>query len=160
MNLELSLIISQIIAFIIMLLILRRYAWRPLLKIMKERKRKIEAEFDSIEEQRNEIKKLREEFNDKLKRIEEEAKAKIQEGVDAGQKAAKEIEETARQQAKGILNKAKEDIGHEINQAKKDLKKDLVNIVIGATEKLLHEKVDPEINQKLVGEFVDQSRIT
>jgi len=75
--------------------------------------------------------------------------------VEVGHKMAQQIHEEALIQAKSILTKAQRDIANEMVKAKSELKKQIVNIVIQATQKLISEKMDTEKDKKLIVDFVD-----
>jgi F-type H+-transporting ATPase subunit b len=158
-QLEIGLIISQILAFLIMLWILKRFAWKPLLKILKERQEKIQAAFASIEEGKKEIQSLKELYNSKLEKIEEQAKEKITEAILSGQQMAQHIQEEAHNSAKAILQKAQGDIANEMLKAQAELKNNLINTVILATQKFIKEKIDTEKDKQLIGEFVEEAQI-
>ena len=157
MNLEIGQILTQIIAFIIVVWILKKFAWKPLLLVMEERRKKIKAEFEGIEEQKKKIQALTEEYQERLKGIEAEARIKIQEAVKEGRKISQEIQAEARNQAKEILSKAHSEVEREIAKAKLQLKNDLVNMTISATQKIIQERLDQEKHRKLIADFVDQA---
>src|SRR4051794_40652995 len=113
MDLDTKQIISQIIAFLIMLWILKRFAWKPLLQIMEERRQHIKAEFEAIDQQKLDIKKLQAEYAATLKGIDAEARARLQEGVNEGRKIAQEIQQSARLQSQEIIKKAHDEINEE-----------------------------------------------
>jgi F-type H+-transporting ATPase subunit b len=154
-NLEISQILSQVIAFLITVWVLKRFAWKPLLGIMEERQKKIKSEFDLIDDQKEGIRRLEGEYNEKLANIDTKARIKIQEAVQEGHRIAQEIQDDAHNQARQILNKAQAEAEREIEKAKVQLKNDLVNIAIGATQKIIHEKLDPEKDKKLITGFID-----
>ena len=158
MQLEISLIISQILAFLVTLWILKRFAWKPLLKILEERKKKIQSEFSSIEEKKRENQALAELYTSKLKGIEEEAKSKIAEAIEAGKKTAQQIHEEAHNQARAILQKAKVDIENERIKAHMELKNTLITLIIDTTQKLIHERLDAEKDKKLIADFIEGLR--
>jgi F-type H+-transporting ATPase subunit b len=160
MNLEIGQIISQIFAFLIMLWVLRRFAWKPLLNLLEERKRKIQEEFDSIEAEKKQIENLKSTYGQKLKEIDATAKAKMQEEVERGRKVAQEIEEDAHKQASLITAKAQENISREQEEAKEQLKHVLVNLTIKATEKILKESLDSDTSKKIVASYVDKINFT
>ena len=66
MNLEIGQIIAQIVAFLVTLWILQRYAWNPLLKLMDERRANIRGEFEQIEAAKKEIETLRASYEQKI----------------------------------------------------------------------------------------------
>ena len=157
MNLEFGQIITQAIAFVLVVLILRKFAWKPLLLVLEQRKEKIQSEFDRIEAQKQKVQTLTEEYQEKLKGIEAEARTRIQEAVNEGRKISQEIQAEARAQSKEILSKAQGDVEREVAKAKQQLKNDIVNLVISATEKIVQEKLDQEKHKKLIADFVEQA---
>ena len=140
MHLELSIIISQIVAFLVLLWILKIFAWKPFLKLLSERQSKIQEEFQAIDLQKLELNKLKDEYRIKLEQIDEMARQTMHEALARSENSAQQISEKAQNQAKALLEKAKKAIDLEIVQAHKLLKKNLVNLVIEATEKLMEEK--------------------
>jgi F-type H+-transporting ATPase subunit b len=154
MNLDLSQIIAQIIAFLVTLWILKRFGWKPLLGILDERQKKIQAEFDAIAAQKIEAQHLIDAYQDKLKEIEEESRDKIQEAVEQGRQIAAEIKKDAQANAEEILAKADAEIQHKIAKAQNQLNEDLVTMVIMTTERILQEKLDRPMHEKLIADFV------
>jgi len=157
MNVEIGQVLTQIVAFLIVVWVLKKFAWKPLLSVMEERKNKIRAEFDSIEEQKKNIQTLTDNYNEKLKDIEAEARFKIQEAVNDGRRISQEIQAEARNQAKEILTKAQAEVEREIAKAKIQLKNDLVNMTIAATQKIIQERLDGDKHKKLIADFVEQA---
>ena len=155
MNLEISQILSQAVAFLITIWVLKRFAWKPLLGIMEERKKKIKSEFDEIKHQKEEVLKQAQEYNEKLAHIETRARIRIQEAVQEGIKIAQEIQNEAHNQARNILNKAQDEVEREVEKAKVQLKNNLVNIAMAAAQKIIREKLDQEKDKKLIAEFVN-----
>ncbi|CAF24396.1 F0F1 ATP synthase subunit B [Candidatus Protochlamydia amoebophila] len=159
MNFEIEQILTQIIAFLIMLGVLKKFVWKRLLNLIEERKQLIQSEFDKIENQKEEVTKLSEEYKAKLHDIDAEARRRIQEAVVKGRDIAHDIEQETRQKVTSLLNNAQEEMKLELAQAKEQLKKDVINISFAITEKLIHEKVDISKHQKLVEEAVEQVEI-
>ena len=157
MNFEIGQVLTQIVAFLLVVWVLKKFAWKPLLAVMEERKNKIKSEFDSIEEQKEKAQILLEEYQEKLRNIESEARARIQEAVAEGRKISQEIQTEARRQAQEILAKTKSEIEREIAQAKIQLKNDLVNMTIAATQKIIQAELNQERHKKLIADFVEQA---
>lgn len=156
MELDIRQILTQIVAFLIMIWVLTRYAWKPLLNILDERREKIQAEFDSIATQQDEVKKLKEEYEEKLHDIDTEARRRIQEAVNESRAIAREIHEGAQNEAKALVDRAKMEMASEIDNAKDDLRKEMVGLVVDVTEKILQQKLEGPLHEKLIADFVDQ----
>jgi F-type H+-transporting ATPase subunit b len=159
MNLELGQILSQIVAFLIMVWVLKRFAWKPLLSLMEERKNRIQGEFDAIEEEKNQIENLKLTYAEKLKEIDALAKAKMQEEIDRGRQISQEIEEEAHREASVILEKARKGAEKEVADAKAELKDYIVNLTLTATEKIIEEGLDRDKYKKLIASRIEDMEI-
>lgn len=156
MHLDIQQVLTQIVAFLIVLAILKRFAWKPLLSIMEERKHKIQEEFNSIEKKKKEANDLLIVYNDKLHAINQLAKEKMQEAIEAGKVVAEEIRKDAHKQAKAIIHKANAQVDKEVAKAKVQLQQDLVNAIIDLTEKMIRKNLDRKDQEKLVSRFIEQ----
>ncbi|MCK4404565.1 MAG: F0F1 ATP synthase subunit B [candidate division Zixibacteria bacterium] len=158
MGLELGQIITHIIGFVIAVIILKKFAWKPLLSILEERRSKIKGEFDSIKEERKKTEKLYSDYQTKLKEIDSLARAKIQEAAREGRKLANEIKESARGEAKQIVTRTREEIQRDLDKAKIQLRDDVVNMTLHLAERIIQEKLDKEKDRRLIAQFVDEMK--
>jgi len=149
-------IVAQVVSFLLLLTLLRIFAWKKLLKMLDDRRERIASEFRKIEDAQSAVEKLRADYDKRLAGIEAEARAKIQEAVAEGKKVSQEIREGARQEARTILDKAQENIEMEVSKAKQELKEKVVELTLGTTEKLLKEKITGEKDRKLASDFLDE----
>lgn len=159
MNIDIAQVVLQMVAFLLMLWILKKFGWKPLLDLLQERRQKIQAEFDSIDEQKKQVSWLADEYHEKLKGIETEARHKIQEAVLQGRQIAMEIQQETQANAKEIIDKAKEEVNREVANARTQLKNDLVVMAVATAEKILHEKIDGSMHKKLIAEFVEEAEL-
>jgi F-type H+-transporting ATPase subunit b len=149
-------IAAQMISFLLLLFLLRIFAWKKFLKILDDRRERIVSEFKKIEDTQAEIAKLKSEYDDKLSGIESASKAKIQEAVSAGKKIAEDVREDAQKEARRILEKAQESIALEIGKAKVELKDKIVGLTMDTAEKILKEKLTEEKDKKMVLDFLKE----
>ncbi|HSG99263.1 MAG TPA: F0F1 ATP synthase subunit B [candidate division Zixibacteria bacterium] len=149
-------ILTHMLGFLLVVWLLKKFAWGPLLSMIEERRENIVSEFREIEFQKKDLEKQRHEYDDKVKEIEQERRQKLLEGVNEGQKIAAELKATAQGEAKEIITKAREESAREVIKAKAQLKKDMVTITMSAAEKLLREKLTDDRDRQLVGDFIDQ----
>ncbi len=159
MSLDLSQIITQIIAFLAMLWILKRYAWKHILALLDERQDKIQSEFDSIASQQAEAKQLLETYEKKLRDIEAESRHIIRDAASQGRKVAAQIQEDALLQSRKIVEEAKLEVNQEIEKAYILLRKDMIQMVIQISEKFLRQKLDDDSHKKLIEDFVEETKV-
>jgi F-type H+-transporting ATPase subunit b len=153
---DIAVIVTNIIGFLIVLWILRRFAWGPLLSFIEERRRRISEEFASIDKQRSEVSRLRDEFSSKLKEIESLKRASIQEGAAEGQKLADSIKTDARREAQDIRDRARDEARREVDKARIELRDSIVEMTVRAAEKIMLERLDGAKHRELIARSIDQ----
>jgi len=157
LNLEIQQILTQAIGFLVLLFILKKIAWKPLLSLLDERREKISSEFRNIERTKSELSRLEQDYKARLAEIEAQARQKIQEAIAEGQRIAVEVQEKAREEGKNILNKAKDNIELEIAKARVELRNQVASLAIRAAEKVIKEELTEERHKRLVTEFIDEA---
>jgi F-type H+-transporting ATPase subunit b len=155
MNIQWQLLLTHAIGFLITLWILKKFAWRPLLSMMEERRQKIIGEFKKIEDDRADVQQLAAQYDAKLKEIDNERRAKLVEAVNEGKALAEEIKAAAHTEARQITERAKGEIQQDIAKARVQLKNDMVSLTVAAAEKIIHEKLDDDKHRKLIGDYID-----
>jgi F-type H+-transporting ATPase subunit b len=147
---------TQILGFIIAVWILKKFAWKPLMGMLEQRREKIKSDLDAAEQTKVDAAELLADYQAKLKDIDAEARAKIQEAVADGNKVAADIREQARAEAKDIIAKAREELARDVAKAKIELRDDMVNMALAATEKIISEKLDDDKHRSLINNFLDE----
>ena len=156
LQLDLQQIISQAISFLILLWLLRRFAWRPLLSLLDARRSHIEDELRKVAHSRTELARVQEEYRARLSGIEEEARTKIQQAILEGKRMAMEIQEQARTQAQGIIAKSKENVELELAKARVSLRDQVAQMTIEAVERVLQQKLDEQADRRLVESVLEE----
>ena len=146
--------VVNILAFLLLLAILKKFAWGSLLKLIDERRARIASEFEGIERTKLELERLKQDYQQHLGRIEEEARGKIQQAVAEGRRVASEIEEAARSSSRETLDRAKEAIALEVAKARVELKEQVVDLAIQATHKILRQNLDEETDRRMIEAFI------
>src|SRR4029453_17818093 len=149
-------VITQILGFLVMVWVLRRYAWGPLLGMLEARRAKIAGEFQSAERLKSEAIELKNRYDLELRSIEGHARQRLQEAVAEGQKVAAEIKQQAHADAAQRLERAQEDIAREREKAKEVLKEQIISLAMRSREKILRQKLDEPAQRKLASEFIDE----
>ena len=156
LELDLQQVLSQAISFIVLLMLLRRFAWRPLLTILDERRRHIETTLQDVASKKTELERLQADYAQRLAKIDDEARVKIQQAVLEGKRIAIEVQEEARAQAQAILAKSKETVELELAKAKVTLRDQLADMTVEAVERILRQKLDAKSDRALVESALDE----
>ncbi|MBI3323668.1 MAG: F0F1 ATP synthase subunit B [Candidatus Omnitrophica bacterium] len=146
----------QIVGFVILFLVLRKVAWKPMLALLDERRRSIEGGFNEIAKGKAELERLQRELHARLTKIDEEARLKIQQAILEGKRISVEIQQKAREDAQADLQKSKETIELAVAQAKVSLRDDLVDMTVEAVERLLRQKFDAKTDEALIASILDE----
>lgn len=156
MSFELKQIVTQIVAFLIMLWILKRYLWRPLMILLDKRTQTIQNMFKEAEEKNKQSDELKAEYEDKIRGIEDEGQVIIQNAVKDSQKIARDIQLDAQKKAHELIHKAQEQAEMDLVKARVALKKDIVDLSFDALEKLVKVKLTPEDRERFGLELIDE----
>jgi F-type H+-transporting ATPase subunit b len=145
-----KLLIAQIINFLVLLFVLYKFAYGPVLKILNERTKKIEKGLKDAETAQ---KKLTE-ISEKEKAVLIKARKEAQEIVDKAEKVAvknkEEIIEQAKIQSEKILSDSAKKIETEKVLMFQEVKKQVAGLVVAATGKIIDEKMDAGKDKELI----------
>lgn len=155
MALRLDVLITQIIGFLIVLWILRRYAWGPVLGMLEARRTRIAEEIAASERLRKEAEGIKAQVENELRTIETQARQRIQEAVAEGQKVAEEIRATAQRDARLTAERAQANLDMELKKARVTFRNEIVAMALGAAERLLQERLDAKEHGRIVERFLD-----
>ena len=149
-------VITQILGFLILVWVLRQFAWGPLLGMLEARRQKIAGEFQEADRLKTEAQELRVRYEQELRTIEAQARHRIQEAMAEGQKVAAEIRSQAQGEAAARVQRAEDEIAREREKAKEILKEQIISLSLRSAEKILRQKLDDTSQRRLAGEFIDE----
>ena len=149
-------VVTQVVGFLLLVWLLRQFAWAPVLKLLEERRQKIAGEFQEAERRKGEADQLRVKYEQELKTIDAQARQKLQEAVADGQRVAGEIKTQANQEAAARLARSEDEIAREREKAKELLKQQVIALSMRSAEKILRQKLDEKQQRQLVSEFIDE----
>lgn len=147
-------LIAQIINFLLLLLLLAKVAWKPLIQIIDERKAKIAADIDSAEQNRVAAAELKAEYQKNLAEARTEAQAIVEKAIKLADQTKDEILTAARTEHERLLKNAQEQIARERQQALNEIRNEVVAISIAAAGKIISQNMNSDVNAKLVDDFI------
>lgn len=149
-----GLIFWTITTFLILLFILKRIAWKPILQALAEREENIRASLEKAEQARREAELILQENSRRLVEAEEQARKIINEGREYSNKIRTEILEKANQEAKRMIDLAQQEIERKKEEALDELREVVSELSIQAAEKILEKSIDKEENKKIVEKLI------
>lgn len=142
--------IVQLVTFLIAFLVLRQFAFKPILKMLDERRQLIEQGITLGEAMRDKEAKLEAEVAQKLHTASAQADKLIATAHDEAKQTIQAAEETARKRAEGLIDDAKEQIKQASDRERHRLEKELVGLVSDVSETIIGEKVDAKKDSVLL----------
>lgn len=147
---------AQILNFLILVVILTKVAYKPLMKVLAEREEKIAKSIKSAEQDEIAAKKLLVDYQKQLA----SARIEAQEIVDKATKLAAEEREAGiaetRAEIERMRKSAQADIERDRELAVAKLKGEVVALSMAAAAKIITSNIDEKVNEQLVSEFIDK----
>jgi len=150
-----GLIIWTIITFLLLLFILKKAAWKPLLSALQKREDTIANSIQKAEQAKVDAEKLLKEHSERLAQAEAEAQRIINEGRQLAEKIKENITTEAKAISDKIIKESKEEIEKSRQAAIESLKKDISQIAILAASKIISENLDEKVDKKLVDKMIE-----
>jgi F-type H+-transporting ATPase subunit b len=152
-----GLIFWMTLSFLILVLILKKYAWKPILKMLKERETRIDEALHEADKAREEMKSLKASNEQLLKEAKEERDAMLRSAREVKDKIIEEARVTAGEEASRIVESAKQSIHYEKMQALVELKNQIAILSIEIAEKLVQDELSKDQKQeKLVEKLINE----
>ncbi len=145
----------QTVLFVIILFLLRKFAWKPILNAVNEREQSIEESLKAAEKAKEEMANLQA-ANEKLLLEAKEERAKIiKEAKDAKESLISEAKEEAREAAAKITENAKKEIESQKNAVMADIKNEVGTMAVEVASKILRKELkDKKEQDKYLNELV------
>lgn len=146
----------QVVNFLILLWILKKFAYKPILSMLDERKKSIEDAINNAESAKTEAANLRKEYETRLAEAKQEAQDIIAKATKLGEEMKNDIVANAQAEATKAIKRAQEEINREKDQAIAALRDEVATLAVMAAGKVLGKAISVEDHQKLVNEFVTE----
>lgn len=151
-------LIAQLVAFLILLAVLQRWAYPVLTKTLDERQAKIREGVENAERASQALKDAEKRVEGLMNDARAESQRVIASATQAAERLKADIEQQAQQRGREIEQQASKRIEQQIAQAKAELRAHVADLSIAAAERVIGQSMDSATNRRLVDEFVSQSR--
>jgi F-type H+-transporting ATPase subunit b len=145
-----STIFWSIVVFVIMVVVLWRLVLKPVNNMISKRQEEIREKIDSADRQNEEAKKYLDEQQKNIEKSRVEAKKIIDEGKDAARKIKEDIEAKASEKSRAMMDDAMAEIKSEKERSLIEVKNEIIDIALGASEKIVTKKLSEEEHKKLI----------
>lgn len=154
LNPNVGLAVWTVLTFFLVLLVLRRYAWRPILESMEARERGIQRLLDDAERARDDAQAELERYRRQLAEAHSEVRKMLAEGKEAAERVREETLRRAHAEADALVSRAGKEIDLERQKALAEIRERAVDLAISAAGKVLEESLDDERHRRIVEDFL------
>lgn len=158
LGIDWKLLIIQIVAFLILVWILKRYVYPFLIKSVDERQAKIEESTQAADNAKAKAEAAEKDIEKLMVRARKDAKDIVATAKDEATAAIEAAEAKAVTRADKIVASAKEQIDKDVIAAQKTLHNQTIDLVASATEMILGSTVDSKVDQKVVAKAIEDVR--
>ena len=155
-KLDPGLFIWSVITFLILVGLLYKFAFNPLMRLQKARQDSIHQAINEAEQLRDEAQDLLANYKQQLAEAREEAATIVDRARKAGESTKAEVLEEARVQAETTLAKARQQIERDTNQALQQIREEVADLTIAATEKVARTSLSGEDQLRLIQEAINE----
>ena len=152
-------LVAQLLIFLVMLGVLYRFAWGPLLRILNERRARIQQGVEATERAKQELEAAERERQAKLEEARREAQAMLDRIAKQGEDLRKELETKAREQAESLIAKARAEIQQEREKAVQDLRSQVADLAVMAAGQIIGESLDAKKHRELIDRAIEEAEI-
>ncbi|HCC71342.1 MAG TPA: F0F1 ATP synthase subunit B [Bacteroidales bacterium] len=157
---ELGTIVWTTIIFLILLAVLRAFAWKPIMQAIKAREESIKGSLESAEDARREMERLKADNEAIMEEARNERDDLMREARDARDKMIGEAKNQAKSEAEKMIKKARNGIQREKTMAINDIRNQIASLSVEIAEKILDEKLkDSGEQNKLIEKLLDDMNL-
>ena len=155
-----GLFIWTIATFLVLLALLAKFAWKPLLQALETRQASIRKSLDDADSAKQELERLQRESTKIIQEARYTAESIIEKSRSDAEKVRDDLKVKAREEAEGILRNAERQIEAHTRQALRDIRNEVGDMAVLIASKVLERNVSKEDNQRLIDEALRQIQIS
>lgn len=156
MTIDPSTLIWSIINFVVLLAILYKFLYNPILNVLDKRKEEVANNLAHAENSRKEAEDMFADYKKQLADASAKAQGIITKANKAAEQSKNELISEAREEAASMTKKAQEDIQREKEQAMKEVRDEIAGLAVLAAGKVLEKSLTQEDHEKMINDFVGE----
>jgi len=158
LNIEPGSILWTIVTFLIVVWIVGKFGWKPIIKGLKDRENSIRNDLDTAKAEREKAGAMLADYKQAMANAKKEASDIILQAQDQAAKLHAKAEADAKETANKLVQKAREDIERESDAAKADISRYVAELTARATSRLLGRVIDDKEHEKIILEALKEDR--
>ena len=157
LGINVPVLIANIVTFTALLIILRAFAWGPIMKMLDERREKIAESLSAAEQAKVQAAESERQVQEQVETARREAQQLITQAQEISTRIQSDARTQAQADAEATLARARNEIQQERDQAIADLRKEFADMTISAAEKVINQSLDRNAHRRLIEEALEGS---
>ena len=150
-------LITQIVTFVILLVLLRVVAYKPVMKMLDERSRRVKESLEQAEAVQEQSARTEEELKRRLEEASREGQERIARALKAGEEVKQRAQEDARKEAEALVRRARTEIQHERDEAVGEVRREFADLTVLAAGKVIERTLDKKAHRELIEKVLEES---
>ena len=157
LGISLPTLIAQVVNFAILLGLLYLVAYKPIMRMLDERSRRVKESLEQTELIRHTTVRAEEEYEKRIDEASREGQEMIARAVHTGEELRQKRQQEAKQEAETLINRARTEIQRERDEAISELRKEFADLTILAAEKVIDQSLDKEAHRQIIDKVLEES---
>ena len=157
LGISLPMLLAQIVNFGILLGLLYLVAYKPIMRMLDERSRKIKESMEQTEFIKEKAAHAEEEFEKRIEAAAQEGQEVVARAAKTGEELRQKTQQQAKQEGEALINRARAEIRRERDDAIDELRKEFADLTILAAEKVIDRSLDKKAHRQLIDRVLEES---
>ncbi len=158
LGISLPVLLTQVVTFIILLVILRFVAYKPIMRMLDERSKRVKESMEQAESIKEQSARAEEEVKKQLEEAGREGQERIARAVKAGEGVKQKAQAEAKQEAEALVDRARTEIQRERDEAIGEVRREFADLTIMAAGKVIDRSLDKEEHKELIEKVLEESK--
>lgn len=154
LGINLGYLLSQIVNFVLLLVILRMFLYKPIVNMLDRRREKITTDLQEADKARSQAEAAKQEYEKQLDEAREERRSIVAQATEQAEKMKEDILAEARAEAQEVVAKTEEDVEVLRRQTLVGAQDQIVDLAMAAAGKVVGESLDEQAHRRLIQEFI------
>ena len=150
-------LIAQLINVVILFGLLYLVAYKPLMRMLDERSKRIKDSMEQTEQIKQQAERAEEEAAKRIANASKEGEEVVARAMRTGEEVRKEAQAQAQQEAETLITRARSEIQQERNEAVGELRKEFADLTVTAAEKVIDRSLDKKAHRQLIDKVLEES---
>lgn len=155
-QIEPGLFIWTVITFLVLVTVLAKFVWRPLMEVLDRREKRIRESLEDAEKARREAERITKEYEEMVRKAREEAQGILAQGKARSEKMKEKMLQEAKEEAEKIRKDAEKRIRNEKEAALSEIREEVVSLSLYAASKIIEKNLTKEDNLSLIKASLDK----